>query len=272
MPNQVANVVKGDEQASNRVCGLPIEQQTMNKMQHGQAPFVLETVQNQNMHILPDQIEMQTQMGGNGAQMNQSYLMPLNPYMIRDIDDRYTSGSVDQGQIQYGLNINTNNHIQSNMAMTMQPHSHQLQAQQNSQQSSGANHVNMPMMWNTAENPYQQNLNTAMHNTGSEQICHGGDVNYMNMDVGNSNSQMIAQQTTTIQCQQCANHKCSNQQMMMASNTDLSGVNLTSLLVDCDLDEDQLVEYLAGCEPETQLYQLKNNSFPQQQNIYRQQI
>lgn len=38
------------------------------------------------------------------------------------------------------------------------------------------------------------------------------------------------------------------------SSVDLNNINLTSLAVDGDLEEDQLLEYLTGYEPEPQLY------------------
>lgn len=273
LPNQLTDAVRKDGgQPSSRVCSLPMEEQTMGKLQpQRQTAFVMQTIQNPNMTMVPDQIQMQGQMGGIGAQINQTYLNdPMtvqNSYMNQEVTDRYTGRSVNLEQMEHGLNMNTANQIQSNIAMTTQPQPPQHQSHR-SQQSGN---VNMTMMWNTTENAYNQNLNT-MHNVGMEQqICNDGDVTLMNMDVGNSTNQMVAAQPTTVHCQQCANHKCSNQQMMNSSNTDLSGVNLTSLLMDGDLDEDHLLEYLAGCDPDAQLYNMKNNEYNQQENIYNQQ-
>lgn len=269
MPNQMTTTVKDRSQSSNRVCNLQIESQTMDKLENRNSPFVMQTIQ--NMVMAPNQIQMQGPMEEIGSRINQNYstdLITVNSYVNQEINNRYTDQGVNLEPLQHGLTMNNSDPIQSNMVMTMQPH------QLNRSEQSGT--TGMPMIWQTADDTYNQNLNTS-HNivdcnprycncSGVEQVCNGRDVTLMNMNAGNSTNQIIAQQTT-VHCQQCANHKCSNQQMIISNNADMNSENLTSLLVDGDLDEDQLLEYLSGYDVEAQLYNLENNAFPQQENI-----
>lgn len=190
--------------------------------------YVMQPVDQQAMNMAPVQVPIDTQL--EGAMTSDNYsgnLMPVNSYMSQSINPRFSEAPQVDDTLQ-----------QQNISMKLDQQAAQ----------------NVPVMWSQPEAPYQNNPNS-MHNSGGEQICSTGtDVNIMNMDVGNSNSQIAAQ--PTVCCQQFLNHKCcSNQQ-----STDLNGINLTSLL-DNDLDEDQLLYYLAGCDPEGQLYNIQNNAF-----------
>lgn len=269
-----SRVKSSDDQPSD-VCVVqeqPIEK-THHHHQHQQQPqqqqpaYVMQHLETPNMNLAtPQDCQMRGQIDDIGNQVEYSNeMMTANSYMNQEMNPSYNED----------VGLNHMHHMsselsQQNIPMTMQQQSQQQQqqqtmAQQQQQQDVDPNQINAPMIWTTAENSqYQMNM---MENPGSGQMCSSGDVTLMNMDVGNSNNQMIAQQA--VQCQQCTNHKCYNQpQVMMNSNTDLNSINLSSLAVDGDLDEDQLLEYLAGCDPEAQLYHIENSAFPQY-NIYR---
>nr|WIE96211.1 basic helix-loop-helix transcription factor [Loropetalum chinense var. rubrum] len=227
------------EMVSNRapgpMCNVPMQ----NVMRpDGAAPMNIVQMQGQMTAVGPPQVA------------NEGYLsemMPVVSYGNQEVGQSYNTvmGMNQMQQMTTSADLRD-----SNMDMAIQQHETQM-SHRPPQQSSNAAPIEMPMIWNSGENIYQTEDMNAMHNAGAGQICAPGYDNQV-----------------TVPCPQCANQKNSSQQMMIGSNTDLNSINLSSLAVDGDLDEEQLLEYLAGCDPETQLYQIQSNAFPQY-NIYR---
>lgn len=242
----------------------------MNKSQEDrEAPYVMqESVDSQPIRMATSvqagnaQTQMEPQLETSCLYPNN--LMPVGSYFAEDVNARYSDHQVGLNQMEQ-----VNNDLGQNITMTMQHETVQADC--------SSSHINVPVMWNQETETNYQNLQQIEDNGKGGQICQtgagdgdgdgdgNGDVTLISMDVGNSNSQIIPQ--PVVHCQQCANHKCSNQQAIFANSTDLNSINLTSLLADCDLDEDQLLEYLTGCDPEVQPLNMQNNAFPQY-NIY----
>lgn len=233
--NQVRTIISKDHQQAV-LCGTIHDRSC--KVDRQPSSFVMQQVEPQQMNMNSVQVPMDTQLEPIVNRVGDNYsnnLMPVTSYLSQAVSTRYNEAQ------------HIDNNLQQNMTLEMEHQATQ----------------NVPVVWNQQETPYQNNL-SSIHGAGGEQICPaaaaattagGGDVILMNMDVGNQNNQTMTQ--PTVCCQQFVNHRCcSNQQ-----STDLNSINLTSLLVDGDLDEDQLLDYLAGCDPETQLYNMQNNAF-----------
>lgn len=287
MKNQMTSMAPKETENPMQICRESIQQRSCQAIARTPPQYMMQSVDMESMNVLPDQLPVQTHLGGMvNEQLNSSYtsnIVPMTQCMNQQAP--IYSNSVDLNEMQH---IPTNSNNLSNALQTHIPMNIQTQQQESSIQQHGPHrqrqlqsgqqlaspvqqetvnqgNINMPMIWNqNHQNPYQHNM-ANMHE--NQVLTTGGDVSLINIGGGNSTgNQMVTQQT--VQCQQCANHKCFSQQPMMACNTDLNSINLTSLAVDGDLDEDQLLEYLAGCDPEAQLYHIQNNVFPQY-NIYR---
>jgi len=258
-----------------RVCKLIAQQEPCEPNDKGwrQSAYIIQSSETPQMNIATPQAALQNHQI---SQMNKgtytSDLVPMTTYVNQEVDSHYTeSGGLNSVQRM------TNDLQQANMTIATQqqqqqqaiqlPMQQQQQQQQHQQQQNhpAQGQLNVPMIWNSTGNSYHQNLGI-VDNSQAGQVCNGNGTTVMNMDVGNSDNQLIGPQM--VPCQQCVNHKCSNQQLMMSNNADLNSINLSSLAVGGDLDEDQLLEYLAGCDPEAQFYHIQNSAFPQY-NIYK---
>lgn len=167
-------------------------------------------------------------------------MLPVDQFMTSEFDPIYTNNSA-MNQIQ---------HDTSQTRVTINVPNQQVGSQSIDESMAMSIIYNGP----SADGSYPNTVDNNQQN----QICD---------PVSGSTSQMIAQ--PHIQpCQQCANHRCHNMQTLSTNSTDLNSINLTSLAVDGDLDEDQLLEYLAGCDPESQFNSMQSGTYTQY-NVYR---
>lgn len=119
----------------------------------------------------------------------------------------------------------------------------------------------MEVIWDSKNNPESIQYHQNIDNVYRGQINTAEGMNLMDLGAQVTTNQPIAQHHQISPCLTCANYKYStNQQFTLINNTDLNGINLSSLAVDGDLDEDQLLEYLAGYDP-TEVFYIQNNTF-----------
>jgi hypothetical protein len=182
----------------------------------------------------------------------------------------------------------TSGHLRDHDLTTMTLSQQQQSTRANDQQDNID--MSVPIVWNSASSSYQA-INTMPTSSGYQQqmACHqtsdgnnsnmiegetGDNVQLMGMNVietCNNLKNMIGQHQIN-PCQQCARVKstCPAQQMVVNNNAELNGAHLSSLAVD-DLDENELIECLAACDPDVHLYDIQNNTYSTQYNIYREQ-
>lgn len=192
-----------------------------------------------SLELVQDDVSIPNQMNAMGPESYNTGMMPVVSYVNQDVGSHYANPGLNSMQQSIRSQVPMDQQLEPIRTHTVN------------------DPMGMTIMYNNSQTDPYQSMNS-LSSSQAGQLC--GTVN-------ESGSVMLPQ--SIVQCQQCANHRCHGLQMTPPNNTDLNSINLTSLGVDGDLDEDQLLEYLAGCDPESQFYNMQVNTYSQYNNQYR---